>query len=125
MTSPITGPSGLRPRVGLRPTRPQHEAGTRIEPPPSLACASGTIPAATAAAESVAGPGTVTVEAEGDAVWVTVRIAPARAADVNRALAGAGIYASRLEAGTDLESLFLELTGGDVAPGGRSLGDVA
>ena len=50
MTSPILGPSGLRPRVGLRPTRPQHEAGMRIEPPPSLACASGTMPAATAAA---------------------------------------------------------------------------
>jgi hypothetical protein len=25
--SPIMGPSGLRARVGLRPTRPQHDAG--------------------------------------------------------------------------------------------------
>src|SRR5208282_3064569 len=49
--SPSIGPSGLRPRVGLRPTRPQHEAGIRMEPPPSLACAAGTIPDATAAAE--------------------------------------------------------------------------
>src|SRR6516162_7640534 len=49
--SPIMGPSGLRARVGLRPTRPQHDAGMRIEPPPSLACASGTMPAATAAAD--------------------------------------------------------------------------
>nr|WP_277988438.1 hypothetical protein [Salipiger thiooxidans] len=32
------------------PKTPQHEAGTRIEPPPSLPCAIGTIPAATAAA---------------------------------------------------------------------------
>ncbi len=40
-----------RPRLGLSPTRPQQAAGMRIEPPPSLPCAIGTIPAATAAAE--------------------------------------------------------------------------
>ncbi len=34
-------PSGTRPRVGLRPTSPQHDAGMRIEPPPSFACATG------------------------------------------------------------------------------------
>src|SRR6185295_18910957 len=47
-------PSGApvtRPRLGLRPTSPQQLAGMRIDPPPSLACASGTMPAATAAAE--------------------------------------------------------------------------
>ena len=32
------------------PNRPQQEAGVRIEPPPSLAWAAGTMPAATAAA---------------------------------------------------------------------------
>src|SRR3954469_19430754 len=36
------------PRVGFRPTRPVHEAGMRIDPPPSSACAIGAIPAATA-----------------------------------------------------------------------------
>jgi len=35
--------------VGFIPNRPQQEAGIRIEPPPSLALAIGTIPAATAA----------------------------------------------------------------------------
>jgi ABC-2 type transport system ATP-binding protein len=45
-----------------------------------------------------------------DAVWLSARIAANRAAEVNRALAGAGIYASGLEAGSDLESLFLQLT---------------
>ena len=40
-----------RPRDGFRPTRPHAEAGMRIEPPPSLACAIGTIPDATATAE--------------------------------------------------------------------------
>ena len=38
-----------RPRVAFRPTRPLQEAGTRIDPPPSAACAIGAIPAATAA----------------------------------------------------------------------------
>ncbi len=51
MMSPISGPSLIRCRLGLRPTRPQLAAGMRIEPPPSLACAIGTMPAATAAAE--------------------------------------------------------------------------
>jgi hypothetical protein len=40
-----------------------------------------------------------------------VRFDPDRAADVNRALARVGVFASRLEAGADLEALFLELTG--------------
>jgi hypothetical protein len=42
--------SGSRPRLGLSPTRPQHAAGTRVEPPPSAAWAIGTTPAATRAA---------------------------------------------------------------------------
>ena len=46
----------------------------------------------------------------GEDGWLAVRIGPDRATDVNRALAGAGIYASGLETGSDLESLFLELT---------------
>ena len=37
-----------RPLLGLSPTSPQHDAGMRIEPPPSLAWATGNIPAATA-----------------------------------------------------------------------------
>src|SRR5436305_5997821 len=44
------GDHDTRPRVGLRPKSPQHEAGMRIDPPPSLPCASDTIPDATAAA---------------------------------------------------------------------------
>lgn len=44
--------------------------------------------------------------------WLTVRVEPDRASDVTRVLAQAGIYVSGLESGSDLESLFLELTGG-------------
>jgi ABC-type multidrug transport system ATPase subunit len=43
--------------------------------------------------------------------WFTVNVSPDRAADINRALSAAGIYASGLEPGSDLESIFLEITG--------------
>jgi ABC-2 type transport system ATP-binding protein len=43
--------------------------------------------------------------------WFTVHVAPHRASEVNRVLADAGIYASGLEPGSDLESVFLALTG--------------
>ncbi len=52
--------------------------------------------------------------ADGQA-WLKVHAEPNRAAEINRALADAGIYASGLESGTDLEMLFLELTGGSGA----------
>jgi hypothetical protein len=42
--------------------------------------------------------------------WLTVRIPQERAAEVTRALAVAGIYLSGLDTGSDLESIFLELT---------------
>src|SRR5215208_1352812 len=43
--------SGNRPRDGFSPTNPLQDAGIRIDPPPSLACAIGTTPAATNAPE--------------------------------------------------------------------------
>ena len=47
--SPSSGPSDTRPRVGLSPKSPHMLAGMRIEPPPSPAWPSGTMPDATAA----------------------------------------------------------------------------
>ena len=44
--------------------------------------------------------------------WLSVHVEPGRAGAVNRALAEAGIFATGLESGTDLELLFLQLTGG-------------
>jgi hypothetical protein len=44
------GTERLRARVGFMPNTPQAEAGMRIEPPPSLACATGMMRAATTAA---------------------------------------------------------------------------
>ena len=76
------------------------------------------VPRAAVALEALAGaPGAVSAE-DG---WLSVRFDPDRAAEVNRVLAAAGIYASRIEAGTNLEALFLELTG-DRASAGATLG---
>src|SRR3954464_12038467 len=49
--SPTRGPWLTLARVGLSPTSPHSLAGMRMEPRPSFAWASGTIPLATAAAE--------------------------------------------------------------------------
>src|SRR5258705_7772269 len=48
---PAPGAKEVRPRRGLRPTSPQQDAGTRIDPVPSPPDAAGTTPAATAAAD--------------------------------------------------------------------------
>lgn len=67
--------------------------------------------AAALSALAVLGAPTRTSRAEvpGEAL-IEVRIAPARAADVNRTLASAGIYASAVTSGSDLEAIFLSLT---------------
>jgi ABC-2 type transport system ATP-binding protein len=84
------------------------------------------LPTARRAVEALVGADALSVETEHDQAWLVVRIEPARAAEVNRTLAAVGVYASRLEAGADLESLFLELTGGgEAGAGGRTLGSVA
>jgi ABC-2 type transport system ATP-binding protein len=74
---------------------------------------------ARAALARFAGPDAVTDsdgpggEPEEGAGWLAVKIATDRAAEVNRALAEAGIYASGIETRSDLESIFLSLTTGD------------
>jgi ABC-2 type transport system ATP-binding protein len=71
--------------------------------------------------EAAAGPGSVAAEVAGiDPGWLSVRFDPSHAGELNRALAGAGIYASRVEAGTNLEALFLELTGSRPDVGGTA-----
>ena len=57
VTAPVTDmpcqfdPIGTRSRCGLSPNSPQHAAGMRIEPAPSVASAAAASPAATAVAE--------------------------------------------------------------------------
>jgi ABC-2 type transport system ATP-binding protein len=57
----------------------------------------------------LAGPDRVSIDYP-TVAWLTARLATEKAAEANKALAQAGIYASGLEAGSDLESLFLQLT---------------
>lgn len=47
--------------------------------------------------------------------WIAVHVPTDRASEVNRVLAEAGIYASALSSGSDLEALFLSLTEGSTA----------
>jgi ABC-2 type transport system ATP-binding protein len=51
-------------------------------------------------------------ETDRDEGWLAVHAESDCAEEVNQLLAGAGIFASGLESGSDLEMLFLELTGG-------------
>ena len=72
------------------------------------------VAAAASRLEQLAGEGRVEPTATNPG-WITVRIDGQRATEVNRVLAESGIFASRLEAGSDLEELFLALTA-DEAP---------
>ena len=56
------------------------------------------------------GPGGEPEEGHG---WLAIKAPTDRAADVNRTLAEAGIYASGIETRSDLEAIFLSLTTGD------------
>ena len=68
------------------------------------------------------GEGTVSPEGGPEAGWLAVRVDPSRSSELNQALAGAGVYASRIEGAANLESLFLELTGSTANIGGGSGG---
>ena len=58
------------------------------------------------------------IDTGAQAGWFTVSVLPSRASEVNRLLADAGIHAMGLEAGNDLEGLFLQLTQGTPAATG-------
>ena len=75
----------MRARVGLSPNRPQHAAGTRIEPPASLPCAIGTMPAATAAAAPPLDPPAVRPVSQG------LRVGPKRRGSVVGPTASSGV----------------------------------
>jgi ABC-2 type transport system ATP-binding protein len=77
------------------------------------------VPLAGATLERVLGPGTVRLDPVPMQAWLIARCDPSRAGDLNRALAEAGIFASRIEVGASLEALFLTVTGTspDVQPG--------
>jgi hypothetical protein len=49
--------------------------------------------------------------------WISIRASSDRMGEINQTLASAGIWATGLESGSGLETLFLELTGGAGAAG--------
>jgi ABC-2 type transport system ATP-binding protein len=79
---------------------------------------------ATAALAALDGAPPVEAGTDADAGWLTVHVEPARSAAVNRALAERGLYASRIEAGSDLEALFLQLTA-DATPPAAGVAEAA
>jgi ABC-type multidrug transport system ATPase subunit len=79
---------------------------------------------ATTILTSAAGPQTTTPLPEPELGWLAVRIDPDKADELNRALAQAGIYASRIELRADLESVFLELTAPSTGAQATELGVV-
>ena len=84
--SPKSGPIETRPRLGFRPTRPQHDAGMRIDPPRSLASASATIREATADALP---PDEPPAESSG---FHGFRVAPYRAFSVTGRMPTSGVF---------------------------------
>src|SRR6202521_4433855 len=74
----------MRPFVGLSPTRRQNAPGMRIDPPPSVAVAIGTMPAATTAAEPPLDPPGDQSSAQG------FRVVPNKMLDVNPSVANSG-----------------------------------
>jgi ABC-2 type transport system ATP-binding protein len=76
----------------------------------SARVAEAELPAAMAALAGFGAPTQARPADQPGQAVVDVRIGPERAAEVNRALATAGVFASDISAGSDLESVFLSLT---------------
>jgi ABC-2 type transport system ATP-binding protein len=106
--------SGKLVREGTLDSLLTSEAVIRVRVPRASVDAATTTLAQIGAAGPAAG---ASGDDDGPNIWLHVQATPDRAADVNRALADAGIYASGLESGSDLENLFLELTGGEPQAG--------
>ncbi|MEX1295826.1 MAG: ATP-binding cassette domain-containing protein [Candidatus Limnocylindrales bacterium] len=68
------------------------------------------LPSAMGALSALGAPATARPAGTPGLSWIDVRTHPSRAAEVNATLAGAGVYASAIESGSDLESIFLSLT---------------
>ena len=78
--------------------------------------AAAELPAAMAALGALGAPAAPRPAETPGLSWIDIRIHPTRAADINRALVAAGVYASAIESGSDLESIFLSLTAAATAP---------
>src|SRR4029079_9627098 len=85
-SSPPYGAGDTRPRAGLIPNRPQHDAGILIDPPPSLPCAAGASPAATAVAAPPLDPPGVRLLSHG------LRQGPSSSDSVTAVIPSSGVF---------------------------------
>ena len=85
-SSPKSGPSVVRARVGLSPTRPHHDAGNRIEPPMSLPCAAAHHARRDRRRGAAAGPSVDRARSHG------LRVAPYAIGSVVTVLASSGMF---------------------------------
>ena len=86
-------------REGSVETLLREEGSVRIR------VAADEVPAAAGVLDAASpGAGTVSPEGGPEGGWLAVKVDPARSAELNRALAGAGVFASRIEGGANLES---------------------
>ena len=76
------------------------------------------VPVAGPILERLAGAGRVRLDDTPSRDWLVVRCDPGLAPELNRELGAGGVWASRIESGVSLESLFLEVTGAAAGPGG-------
>jgi ABC-2 type transport system ATP-binding protein len=105
-------------REGPMETLLQEGGAVRVRVTKAEVAQARTVLAGLAGAEGVTASRAMTSDEADGPAWLSVQLPHERAAEVNRALADAGIYASGLETESTLEALFLELTGGQ-PPSGR------
>src|SRR5262245_43250109 len=107
----MAGPQGVRPRLGLRPTSPQAEAGIRIEPAPSLPCARGTAPAATRAAAPPLEPPTPRSRFQG------LRVGPCLTDSVEKLITSSGtVVRPRVTSPASRKRVIRSVSNGATAP---------
>jgi ABC-2 type transport system ATP-binding protein len=110
--------AGLMVREGPMETLLQEGGAVRVRVTAADVAQARTVLAGLAGPDGVSEPPARASDQTDGSVWLSLQLPHERAADANRALAEAGIYASGLENESTLEALFLELTGGQ-ATGGR------
>ena len=91
--------------------------------PGEVAAARGVLTGVLGADKVVTDSAAPSARAEPAEGWIAVHAEHDQAASLNRRLAEAGIYASGIETGSDLETLFLELTADSATPGAATPAD--
>jgi ABC-2 type transport system ATP-binding protein len=109
--------NGLMVREGPMETLLQEGGAVRVRVTAADAARARTVLTDLAGPTGVSEPRAAASDQTDGSIWLSLQLPHERAAEVNRALAEVGIYASGLENESTLEALFLELTGGQATSG--------